>query len=441
MAIAKKFQIPDPFLSFVWSNTMITTTFTTPSGGHGYLTNISSHAIVITHDPSTLTTFCFTVGMCQHQISSILQELEKSKHLAGCPELLPILWLETFLATRVRRCHGRSLDILAIQKDTGLHWSIPATEAQFDKLDLHPLTHGLTVLRGELAWDEHALDFLKGLGEKLAIGQREHSFAPRELHTARAIQDNEDLQKRIVTALDMIQGLHRRGSYSIQQVKVLLTTVHNLISQRDSRIAAQTAEATRQVVCAQQRDSAAMRAIAEDSNQVAALTRRDSADMRVIAGVTLLFLPATFTATFFSTGFFNFQGSSVGGGGATVSRWLWLYCVITIMLTIFVMVTWLVVSRRQRASERKHRTAFQLAEEKRESCYDAPEGRGNVPDADLEVMGEVTVTRLRSVRQEELTLEESAGPRLRIPSSKVAVKGVTGDGDTCACCASPLSDE
>ena len=39
-----------------------------------------------------------------------------------------------------------------------------------------------------------------------------------------------------------------------------------------------------------------MRCIAEDSNQVAILAHRDSTDMRVIAVVTLIFLPATFTA-------------------------------------------------------------------------------------------------------------------------------------------------
>jgi hypothetical protein len=39
-----------------------------------------------------------------------------------------------------------------------------------------------------------------------------------------------------------------------------------------------------------------MRGIAEDTRAVAFSTRRDSADMRVMAVVTLLFLPATFTA-------------------------------------------------------------------------------------------------------------------------------------------------
>jgi hypothetical protein len=44
------------------------------------------------------------------------------------------------------------------------------------------------------------------------------------------------------------------------------------------------------------RDNQLMLQIAEDSKAVALATARDSAAMRVIAGVTILFLPATFIA-------------------------------------------------------------------------------------------------------------------------------------------------
>ena len=44
------------------------------------------------------------------------------------------------------------------------------------------------------------------------------------------------------------------------------------------------------------RDTQLMLQIAQDSRAVAVSTARDSAAMRVIAGVTILFLPATFVA-------------------------------------------------------------------------------------------------------------------------------------------------
>jgi hypothetical protein len=87
--------------------------------------------------------------------------------------------------------------------------------------------------------------------------------------------------------------------------KLTFDKIYNLISQTDNRLATSTAEATRRIAEALQQDNAIMRCIAEDSNQVAILARRDSADMRVIAVVTLIFLPATFTAV--SLQFHNFS--------------------------------------------------------------------------------------------------------------------------------------
>jgi len=90
--------------------------------------------------------------------------------------------------------------------------------------------------------------------------------------------------------------------------------------------------------------------VAELSNEVALATARDSAAMRIISAVTLFFLPATFTAvsskssleidknialitklqTFFSTTFFNFQNE---GGSVVSKKWIWLYPIVTLVLT------------------------------------------------------------------------------------------------------------
>lgn len=72
--------------------------------------------------------------------------------------------------------------------------------------------------------------------------------------------------------------------------------IYNLIAQRDNMSNLQVAEASRQVAELSRSDSIAMKIVAEKSMKVAELTRKDSSDMRVIAGVTLMFLPGTFTA-------------------------------------------------------------------------------------------------------------------------------------------------
>ncbi|OCL08971.1 hypothetical protein AOQ84DRAFT_376260 [Glonium stellatum] len=82
------------------------------------------------------------------------------------------------------------------------------------------------------------------------------------------------------------------------------------------------------------RDNAALKTISEDQRRIALAATRDSAAMRVISAITTVFLPATFTATVFSTMFFNFQTS---GDGHVVSTWLWLYFTITILLPTLVL--------------------------------------------------------------------------------------------------------
>ncbi|KAK8142844.1 hypothetical protein G3M48_008092 [Beauveria asiatica] len=89
-------------------------------------------------------------------------------------------------------------------------------------------------------------------------------------------------------------------------------------------------------------DAQLMIEIARDSRSVALATARDSASMRVIAIVTILFLPATFTATFFSMPFFNFLGVE----GPRVSTWIWIYVAATGVLTVIIQAVWALMSHR-----------------------------------------------------------------------------------------------
>lgn len=101
-----------------------------------------------------------------------------------------------------------------------------------------------------------------------------------------------------------------------------------MIGQRDNRLNIKTASASRE--------------IAEITLKDNAMIRRDSTDMRIIAGVTLVFLPGTFTATLFGSGFFNFKPQGY------VSGWIWLYWVLTIGVTLAVLVIWWYFSSRRK---------------------------------------------------------------------------------------------
>lgn len=87
-------------------------------------------------------------------------------------------------------------------------------------------------------------------------------------------------------------------------------------------------------------DNAAMKTIA-------LLAQRDSADMRIIAWATLIFLPGTFTATLFSSTFFDFLPDD--NNPRIVSWWIWLYCLVTVLITGFVLLGWYHFSKRGRA--------------------------------------------------------------------------------------------
>lgn len=76
--------------------------------------------------------------------------------------------------------------------------------------------------------------------------------------------------------------------------------------------------------------------------------------MRIIAAVTLIFLPGTFVATVFSTGMFDWghgdptpnpdADNDGGGGGNLVSRYIWVYFMLTGILTAVVLAGWILFS-------------------------------------------------------------------------------------------------
>jgi Mg2+ and Co2+ transporter CorA len=91
--------------------------------------------------------------------------------------------------------------------------------------------------------------------------------------------------------------------------------------------------------------------LAETSQEVAISTSRDSAVMRVIAAITIFFLPATITATFFSTTFFSVNSNL---DERAYSGWLWLYFLVTIVLTAVVVAgTWLLWKGKEKEISRR----------------------------------------------------------------------------------------
>ncbi|PVF91184.1 hypothetical protein CPB86DRAFT_830705 [Serendipita vermifera] len=131
----------------------------------------------------------------------------------------------------------------------------------------------------------------------------------------------------IKESLKSSQDQNRRNAEDIQ---AQVQTVYNLTSQKDNGLNLKISR-----LAARQNHFNMI---------VASATRRDSIDMRIIAGVTLVFLPGTFVATLFSSSFWNFQPPK---DGRVVSSWIWLYCIVTGILTFLVLALWRHLSRTQ----------------------------------------------------------------------------------------------
>ncbi|KAI1383039.1 uncharacterized protein F4822DRAFT_90772 [Hypoxylon trugodes] len=89
----------------------------------------------------------------------------------------------------------------------------------------------------------------------------------------------------------------------------------------------------------------------ETNVDIALATRRDSQDMRSIAIVTMVFLPGTFFASFFSMQFFNWFPDAVGD--TVVSQYFWIFVLVTAMGTLLTVGTWYYIAVVARRAHRR----------------------------------------------------------------------------------------
>ncbi|KAF2441806.1 hypothetical protein P171DRAFT_434426, partial [Karstenula rhodostoma CBS 690.94] len=145
-------------------------------------------------------------------------------------------------------------------------------------------------------------------------------------------------RERLEFVRESLLAAEQKCVYLERSISAQVQTVYSLIAQKDNRLNHSATRASCQ--------------IASDSRRIAILTRRDSTDMRIIAAVTLVFLPGTFVATIFSTGLFDWghgdptpAGSDDDeGGGRMISRYIWVYFMLTGALTAVVLLAWALFS-------------------------------------------------------------------------------------------------
>ena len=96
-----------------------------------------------------------------------------------------------------------------------------------------------------------------------------------------------------------------------------------------------------------QRDSRASLAVADINNELAWQGKNANKAMTTIAFVSLLFLPGTFVASFFSAPIFNFQ-IPADQNQVIVPLPFWVFWVISVLLTLTLILGWITYLRRSK---------------------------------------------------------------------------------------------
>lgn len=164
------------------------------------------------------------------------------------------------------------------------------------------------------------------------------------------LERRTNFQSQILTSIEVVTAAHRHGSKPwprLAHLKNNLETWSPDLATLPRRI--ETAHRTIQSLL-QQRNEALNLAMAKSSHLMMQAALRDNATMKTIAVMTMVFLPSTAVASFFSMQMFNW---SADDSGDVVSRWLWVFFVVALPLTgIVVGLWWVWVKRSESRIER-----------------------------------------------------------------------------------------
>lgn len=167
--------------------------------------------------------------------------------------------------------------------------------------------------------------------------QRQDSPGKQSITTTTLLQDldltpsQRTLHSRLLSHLSLSTGLHSASLIIRERIQRQLSAADSIINQYDNKVSLSNAEANTSI--AEQ-----SRRIADESKAIASETRRDSTSMKTIASLTMVYLPATFAASIFSTGFFSYTEG--GTEKVKVNPQIWKLFVVAIVLSVATISIW-----------------------------------------------------------------------------------------------------
>ncbi|ORY06764.1 hypothetical protein BCR34DRAFT_518735 [Clohesyomyces aquaticus] len=291
--------------------------------------NIGFDAVTLSHDLRHRTTRAFVHGSPDSDFAELLVHLQTIDLVSALddPFLIPGYILRSHRGRT--EAHRSNIDDLVFATEHDLDYAPPGimantrsfklrkelTNTRLSKKDFERTVRGLHSCATALSVVSYVGNFGKDLGRFLQVTAEE-----MQNHLART---NGSLNPDIMHALEFQTNLY---TTLVLQTSVLKDRVQSHINLTFSLIA--------------QEENRISRSISEESALIAVAAKRDSAAMKTIALITIIFLPPTFVATFFSMTMFDWTPNPEQPDSRIASVYLWVYWVVAIPLTITVLIIW-----------------------------------------------------------------------------------------------------
>lgn len=137
------------------------------------------------------------------------------------------------------------------------------------------------------------------------------------------------VHERLKSHRTFVEGLLSASLVIRERIQRQLSAADSIINQSDNKVSLSNAEANTK--------------IAEQSKKIAEETRRDSTSMKTIASLTMVYLPSTFAATVFGTGFFTYEVN--GKTAFHVSSQIWTLIVVGVALSVLTVGIWIWINK------------------------------------------------------------------------------------------------
>ncbi|KAK0746654.1 hypothetical protein B0T18DRAFT_412099 [Schizothecium vesticola] len=296
-------------------------------------------AVAVTHFPTRRLTFAVVFGCSREQEKTVISRLEKAGGDVAHPMLLPGI-----VAELERKRQFDAVDDMTDELERRI------LELDFETVttrNQHGTTQGERSRHKTKAWRD--MSFLRtGLqGQKtLLTRMRKHvdEFPlVAKYQSETSYRDAETVRSELETKLLDLDGdcIKKAGTRMKDRLLELMDEYDEKI--RDCLMRVEGMEMATQW------------SHGEKSLALATATSQDSSQMRSIALVTMVFLPGTFFASFFSMTFFNWNpGNSSETQESIASGNIWIYFALTIVSTFITFALfWNFVLRRQKRSSRR----------------------------------------------------------------------------------------